>query len=227
MSKENKVQHLAIILDGNRRFAVKKGLPKFRGHEFGARNVEKLIDWCKELDIKELTLYTLSTENLKRTKKELNFLFTLFGKWFKKIEKNRKIKENKIKIRFIGKLDLLPKDIQKLCRKLEKDTKNYNNYKLNFCFAYGGRQELVEAVNKLKNKKGKITEKDITKALWLSSEPDLIIRTGNRTRTSNFLPWQAVYSEWLFLDKLWPEFTKHDLRKALKYFEEIQRNFGK
>lgn len=223
----NQVKHLAVIIDGNRRYAVKKGLPKYKGHEFGARNVDNLINWCKELGIKELTLYTLSTENLKRDKTELKILFKLFKKWFKKIKEDRRIHEDKVKIRFIGNLNLIPKNIQKLAKRLENDTKNYSNYTVNFCFAYGGRLELIEAINKLKKKKGKITEQDVSGALWLKSEPDLIIRTGSRIRTSNFLPWQSVYSEWLFLDKLWPEFTKQDLIKALKHFAEIQRNFGK
>jgi len=226
MSK-NKLKHLAIILDGNRRFAKVRGLPPWKGHEYGAEKVEKLLGWCKEFGIKELTLYTLSTENLKRTKKELNFLFRLFEKWFKKFRKDEKIKKNKVRIKFVGDLNLVPKHIRELAKEIEKDTEKYDNYKLNFCFAYGGRLELLEAFNKLKKKKGKIKEQDIKKALWLSSEPDLIIRTGNRIRTSNFLPWQSVYSEWLFLKKMWPEFTKQDLKKAIKEFEKRQRNFGK
>lgn len=223
----DQVKHLAIILDGNRRFAIKKGMPAFKGHEYGAQTIEKLLDWCKELNIKELTLYTLSTENLKRDKKELKYLFSLFKKYFEKFKKDKRIHENKMKIKFIGKLNLVPKYIRKLAKEIENKTSSYNNYKLNFCFAYGGRLELLEAINKLKKKKSKITEQDIKKALWLSSEPDLIIRTGNRTRTSNFLPWQSIYSEWLFLKKLWPEFTKQDLKKALKYFQTVKRNFGR
>jgi len=223
----NKLKHLAVIIDGNRRYARKKGMPQWKGHEFGARKVEKLLEWCKELNIKEITLYTLSTENLKRTKKELSYLFSLFKKWFKKFKNNKRIKKDKIKIRFIGDLNLVSKEIKELAKEIEKTTKKHNNYKINFCFAYGGRQELLEAFNKLKEKKGKITEKDIEKVLWLSSEPDLIIRTGNRIRTSNFLPWQSVYSEWLFLKKFWPEFTKADLKKAIREFSKRKRNFGR
>jgi len=130
---KNKIKHLAIILDGNRRFAKVRGLPPWKGHEFGARKVEKLLEWCKELNIKELTLYTLSTENLKRSKKELNFLFKLFRNFFEKFENDARIEENKIKIKFIGKLSLLPKEIQKLARRIENKTSKYNNYKINFC----------------------------------------------------------------------------------------------
>lgn len=215
-----KLKHLAIIVDGNRRFAKNKGLPAWKGHEYGAEIVDKLFDWCKELDIKEVTLYILSTENLKRDAVELNFLFRLFKNWFKRFEKD------KVRIRFIGDLSLVPQDIQELTNEIEKDTKNYDNFKINFCFAYGGRLELVNAFNKLRNKE-KITEEDITNALWLSSEPDLIIRTGNVIRTSNFLPWQAIYSEWIFLDKMWPEFTREDLIACIEEFENRKRNLGK
>ena len=122
---------------------------------------------------------------------------------------------------------MLPLEIQELLKEIENKTKDYNNYIINFCIAYGGRLELLEAINKLKNKKGEIKEEDVGKALWLSSEPDLIIRTGDRRRTSNFLPWQSIYSEWFFLEKMWPEFTKEDLKEAIEHFSKSQRNFGK
>ncbi|MEM4230847.1 MAG: polyprenyl diphosphate synthase [Candidatus Pacearchaeota archaeon] len=226
-SEEKKVRHLAIILDGNRRYARKKGLLSWKGHSYGAENVNKVIDWCKEFGIKEVTFYALSTENLKREKKEVEELFNLFREWFKKFKKEDRVHKNKIKIRFIGDLFLVPEDIKKLALEIEKETENYNDYIINFCFAYGGRLELLHAFNKLKDKKREITEEDITKALWLSSEPDLVIRTGGMIRTSNFLPWQTIYSEWIFLDKLWPEFTKEDLISCLKDFENRKRNFGK
>jgi len=222
-----KVSHIAIILDGNRRYARKKGWIKYKGHEKGAETVGKLLEWCREFQIKELTLYCLSTENLKRSKKELDFLFKLFKKSFEELKNNQKIKESKVKIRFVGELSLLPEDLRKICKEIEQKTENYNNYKLNFCIAYGGRLELLTAINKIKSKKGKITEKDLQDNLWLSSSPHLIIRTGGRTRTSNFLPWQSVYSEWLFLKKLWPEFNKQDLKKAIQEFNKRKRNFGK
>jgi len=221
------LKHIAIILDGNRRYAKARGLPAWKGHEAGAENVEKLLDWCRELDIKEITLYVLSTENLKREPEELKYLFKLFKEWFRKFKKDKRIHENKIRMRFIGDLSLVPEDVSKLAREIEQDTKDYSNYIINFCFAYGGRLELVEAFNKLKDKKGKISEEDITNALWLKDEPDMIIRTGTVKRTSNFLPWQAIYSEWIFLDKMWPEFSKEDLIACIKEFESRKRNFGK
>ena len=124
-------------------------------------------------------------------------------------------------------MSLVPADIKKLAGELEAETKEYNNYLVNFCFAYGGRTELVSAFNKLKAKEGPITEQDITDSLWLSSEPDFIIRTGGKSRTSNFLPWQSVYSEWIFIDKMWPAVTKQDLIDCMEKFRIIQRNFGK
>jgi len=221
------VKHVSIILDGNRRYAKARGLPAWKGHEAGAENVERLLDWCKELDIKEITLYILSTENLKREPGELKYLFKLFKDWFKKFKKDKRISENKIKMRFIGDLSLVPEDVSKLASEIEQDTKDYSNYTINFCFAYGGRLEIVNAFNKLRNKKGKISEEDVTGALWLSDEPDMIIRTGGMKRTSNFLPWQSVYSELIFTNKLWPEFTKQDLQDCIKEFETRKRNFGK
>lgn len=216
--------HVAIIIDGNRRFAKKQAKKPWEGHSSGAETVENLLDWCLELNIKETTIYALSIENLKRDKTEVDYLFKLFIKFFKRFKENKKIHENKIKIKFIGNLNLVPGDIQKLAREIEKDTENYNNYKVNFCIAYGGRQEMIEAFNKIEKP---ATEEKISNALWLKDEPDIIIRTGGQIRTSNFLPWQSIYSEWFFLDKLWPEFTKKDLIKCMEEFKIRQRNFGK
>ncbi len=227
MNENKSVHHVAVVLDGNRRFARQKSLQPWKGHESGADTLEEFLKWCKEADIREITLYVLSTENLNREKKELGYLFDLFRKFFKKFQKNEEVHRDKVRIRFIGDLSLVPADIKKLAEEIESDTKNYDNYKINFCFAYGGRRELMEAFNKLKNKSGKITENDITGALWLGSEPQLVIRTGDAVRTSNFLPWQAVYSEWIFLKKLWPEFTKSDFAECLEEFNSRKRNFGK
>jgi len=229
------IDHIAIILDGNRRFAKAQNKKPWQGHTAGADKVEEFLNWCKELGIKETTPYMLSTENLNRNPEELKHLFNLFRKFFKKFKDSKEIHENKVKIKFIGDLSLIPSDIKQLAEQIQENTKDYDNYKLNFCFAYGGRLEIVNAFNKLseekaKNNKGNqsdITEQDITNALWLKSEPQFIIRTGGHNRTSNFLPWQSVYSEWIFLDKLWPEFTKQDLIQCIEKFNSTQRNFGK
>lgn len=219
--------HLGVIIDGNRRYAKERNLPSFKGHEAGAEKIRELLKWSYEFNIKEITIYCLSTENLKRDKLELDYLFSLFKKFFKKLSDSNELQEKKVKIKFIGDLSLVPADIRDLCQKLEEKTIDYNNYKLNFCFAYGGRLELVKAFNKLKSKEGDITEEDISNSLWLNSNPDLIIRTGDAIRTSNFLPWQSAYSEWFFLEKMWPEFSKEDLEKSIDNFKKRRRNFGK
>ncbi|PIN77341.1 di-trans,poly-cis-decaprenylcistransferase [Candidatus Woesearchaeota archaeon CG10_big_fil_rev_8_21_14_0_10_34_12] len=228
MAEELKVNHLGVVVDGNRRWAKERNLKPWNGHEEGAEVIEKLLDWAKELGIKELTLYVLSTENLKRDRIELEFLFKLFKKFFSKFKKDKRIKENKVKIRFIGDLSSVPSDVAELARETEEDTKEHNSLIINFCFAYGGRLELTTTINKiLKSGKKEVSEEDIEKSLWLKESPDLIIRTGGAVRTSNFLPWQSAYSEWIFMDKFWPDFTKQDLGDCLKEFKNRKRNFGK
>jgi len=223
-------QHLGIILDGNRRFAKRLMLQPWKGHEYGAEKIQKLLKWCDKLKIKELTLYCLSVENIKkRPKTELDYLFRLFRKEFREI-KREQIEKNKIKIRFIGNLNLLPKDLADQCRKLEKQTESNSNYTINFALAYGGREEIINAVKKILSNKlssNQINKKILEKNLWLSSEPDLVIRTGGEKRTSNFLPWQTTYSEWIFLDKMWPEFEEQDLINSIKEFEKRKRRFGR
>lgn len=232
MENQNPI-HVAIILDGNRRFAKRLMLEPWKGHEYGAEKVEKLLDWLKELKIKELTLYCLSIENLKRPKQELDYLLNLFRKEFENISKGEnkeKIEKNKIKIKFIGNLSLLPKDLQKQCKELEKQTQKNNNYTVNFCIAYGGKQEITEAIKKIiknKIKSEQVNEQTIKQNLYLQDEPDIIIRTGGEKRTSDFLPWQSAYSEWFFLDKFWPEFEKQDLIQCIEEFKNRKRNFGK
>ena len=223
-------KHIGIILDGNRRFAKRLLLEPWKGHKYGAEKVEKLLDYMREIGIKEVTLYCLSVENINnRPKNELEYLFKLFRKEFREMDR-QKLMVNGIRIKFIGNLDLLPADLKEQCLKLEKETEMNKDYIVNFALAYGGRQEIIEAVRKIVSKKLKpeeINEEVFGKNLWLSSEPELIIRTGGEKRTSNFLPWQAAYAELLFLDKLWPEFEKEDLVNAIEEFKRRKRNFGK
>jgi tritrans,polycis-undecaprenyl-diphosphate synthase [geranylgeranyl-diphosphate specific] len=219
--------HIGIILDGNRRFAKKEGKKPWEGHEAGANKIGDLLNWCKEMGVKELTLYCFSVENFKRSKKEVDFLMDLFKRAFKKFGEDKRLDENKIKIRFIGDKERLSKELQEEMRKLEKKTKNYNNYAINFAIAYSGRQEIVYAVKKMIKEKKKITEANLQKSLWLPDEPDLMIRTSGEKRSSNFLPWQSVYSEWVFIDKLWPEVTKRDFKAAIREFHDRKRRFGK
>ena len=223
--------HVAIILDGNRRYAKKLGLQPWKGHEFGVKKLEELMDWCRELGIEELTLYSFSTENFRRTKAEKDFLFNIFKKEFSNMKHRKDIFKNKIRINIIGRLGMFPKEIRTAMLDIMEKTKNHKNFIVNFAMAYGGRQEIVDAFNKAigdaKNKIKKIDEKTIAKNLYLKSEPDLVIRPGGEVRTSNFLTWQSAYSEWAFIDKLWPEFTKQDLIGCIGEFNRRERRFGK
>ena len=227
-------KHIGIILDGNRRFAKRLMKEPWKGHEFGAGKVEKLFEWCKELDIREMTLYCFSIQNFNRPKKEFDYLMKIFNKFFGNAKTNKKIHENKIKIKFMGRIHLFPEEVYKKMKELEKATKDYSDYKINFAMAYGGREEIIDAVKMLGKEieKGKIEPSEISedvfaKFLYSNSEPELIIRTGGDYRTSNFLVWQSVYSEWIFLEKTWPEFEKEDLFNCIKDFARRERRFGR
>jgi len=232
--KRYKNLKVAIVLDGNRRYSKKLGLKLFQGHDYGAKKVEKLFDWCMELGIKELTLYSFSVENFNRSKEEVNFLMNLFRKHFKKLMKDERIEKDKIKINFIGRLDLFPKDIEEQMHEIMEKTRDYDNFTVNFALGYGGRQEIVDAtkkiIEKINNKELKIEDIDentFSNNLYLNSEPDIFIRPGGEKRISNFLLWQASYSELVFLEKLWPEFTKEDLLWCIEEFKKRERRFGK
>ncbi|MDO8510609.1 MAG: polyprenyl diphosphate synthase [Nanoarchaeota archaeon] len=226
---ETKARHIAIILDGNRRYAKKLLKEPWKGHDSGAEKVEKLFDWCKELGVAELTLYLFSMQNFNRDKKEVDYLMDLFCKFFESEKIKNKIRNNQIKIRFIGRRYLLPKKVQEIIARLEHETKDHSDFTANFALAYGGREEIVDGVNKIL-KGGKVKEVDekvFSEYLQLQSQPDLIIRTGGERRTSNFLIWQSWYSEWFFLEKYWPEFEKEDLIKVLEEFNQRERRYGR
>lgn len=228
-NSENNPKHVAIILDGNRRFAKRLMLEPWKGHDYGRKKVEELLDYAKDFGIKEMTFYALSVENIKsRPEKELNFLYKIFREMFQKMDMNKMMK-NSVKVSFIGNLELLPEDIRRLCFKVERDTASNSGFIVNFCIAYGGRQELVAAVKKIL--RDKVCENDVCEDLiqdnlFLKSEPEMIIRTGGQIRSSNFLSWQSGYSEWFFLEKMWPEFEKEDLLKCIEEFKGRKRNFG-
>ena len=229
MKSEKGPEHVAIILDGNRRFAKRLMLEPWKGHEHGKEKVKKMLEYAKDFGVKELTFYALSVENINfRPKDELEFLYNLFREMFKEMDLGE-LKEDKIKMRFIGNLDLLPSDLKERCLELEKETSENNNFIVNFCVAYGGRQEIVEAVRKILKNKINIEDVDeelVGNYLLLNDEPDMVIRTGGEKRTSNFLPWQTVYSEFIFLDKFWPEFEKEDLADCIEEFKKRKRRFG-
>ena len=231
-SKEPK--HIAIILDGNRRYAKRKGLNPWEGHKFGAEKVKKILEWCRDLGINELTLYSFSIDNFKRTEREKGALFELFKENIAQLKNNEKMKEHGIKIIFIGRLEMFPKEIQKDMEKIMQETKSNQKFKLNFAMAYSSKAEITDAlkniIKKIKNneiKEDDIDENLINDSLYLSSSPDILIRPGGEKRISDFLLWQSSYSELFFLDKLWPEFEKEDLIKCIEEFKKRKRRFGK
>jgi len=233
MDKDNKLR-IAIILDGNRRYAKKQGLKQWQGHKFGADKVKDLLKWCQELGIKELTLYTFSIDNFNRSEQEKKVLFALFKENIRKLKDDERLDKNSIRVRFIGRLQMFPEDIQKEMHEVMEKTKENNNFRLNFAMAYGGRAELVDStkkiIKKIKNKE--INEEDIdenliNKNLYLSSSPDILIRPGGEKRISDFLLFQMAYTELIFLEKLWPEFTKQDLIECIEEYKRRERRFGK
>jgi tritrans,polycis-undecaprenyl-diphosphate synthase [geranylgeranyl-diphosphate specific] len=231
----NKIpKHVAVIMDGNRRFSRRLMMKPWKGHEWGAKKVEAIFDWCREIGIKELTLYAFSVENFNRPKKEFDYLMSLFKKEFERLKGDPRIYKNRIKINVLGRIWMFPKDVQERMKDIMDRTKSHNNYTVNFAMAYGGRTEVVDAARKIaeqvKNKKLKIediNEKSFSRNLYMEDEPDLIIRTGGEHRTSNFLIWQSNYSEWVFLEKTWPEFEKEDLFKCIQDYTNRDRRFGK
>ncbi|KAG0511936.1 MAG: polyprenyl diphosphate synthase [Nitrosopumilaceae archaeon] len=230
--------HLALILDGNRRWAKNNlSMPK-EGHWKGADAVENLLDWCEEFDIKIITLYVLSAENLSRKDKELEFLFDLIKNRLEKLYNDPRIHRNKMRVKAIGRIELLPESLKEVLHRLDTVTKDYNEHFLNIAIAYGGQDELVDAVKKIggKIKKGildinDINKKEIESNLYTShlpqSSPDMILRTSGEKRLSGFLMWQSVYSELVFLDIFWPEFRKIDLMRAIRTYQKRKRRLGK
>ncbi|MBW3021191.1 di-trans,poly-cis-decaprenylcistransferase [Candidatus Woesearchaeota archaeon] len=226
MIKEN--LHIAMIMDGNRRWAVANGKNKLLGHKAGAEKLKEVIKWCVDIKSRALTLYTFSTENFNRSKEEIESLFKLFRSYFKDLLESKEVTENNIKIKFLGKLDMFPDDLRQQMLEANEKTKDHSGLNLNFCVAYGGHQEIIDAVNKiLKLGKESITEEEFEDYLYLKDQPDLVIRTGGAVRLSNFLSWQTAYSEWFFVDDYWPGLTKETFDGILEQFQERQRNFGK
>ena len=212
-------------------------MPK-EGHWKGADAVENLLDWCEEFDIKIITLYVLSAENLSRKDKELEFLFDLIKNRLEKLYNDPRIHRNKMRVKAIGRIELLPESLKEVLHRLDTVTKDYNEHFLNIAIAYGGQDELVDAVKKIggKIKNGildinEINKKEIESNLYTShlpqSSPDMILRTSGEKRLSGFLMWQSVYSELVFLDIFWPEFRKIDLMRAIRTYQKRKRRLGK
>jgi len=222
----NPIKHVAIIMDGNGRWGLKKNKSRNLGHKAGLISVEKIIKKTIEKKIKFLTLYAFSTENWKRPKKEIKFLFNLLEDYLKK--KINKLDKEGIKFKVIGNKKSLSKKLIKILLKSEKITKKNKILHLNLALNYGSKSELVNSVNLIKKKGILPTEQNISNNLYTrdSPNPDLLIRTGNTNRLSNFLLWQLAYSEIYFVKKLWPDFSSKDYNKILNNFKNLKRNFG-
>ena len=221
--------HIAIIMDGNGRWGLKKYNDRNKGHYYGLLNINKVIEHCIKIKIKYLTLYTFSTENWNRPKKEIDYLFFLFKYFYKK--NFNKLNKNNIKIKFIGDLKNIPKDLKIIIKKIEDKTKNNDAITVIFAFNYGAKSELVNAfknIIKNKTKVNKINEELINNNLYTNSipDPDILIRTGGEKRLSNFLLWQLSYAELFFINKNWPDFNFFDLKKVIKAFGVTKRKFG-
>ena len=231
--KENLPKHIAIIMDGNRRWAKSKGLPVPLGHKKGAETLENIARYANKIGIEYMTVYAFSTENWKRTKEEVSALMLLFQTY---IDKYAKVAQSEnIKMKFLGDLDgFTPKMKQGFLEK-EEITKNNTGLKLNIAVNYGGRDEIINAVKQIseKVKDGEIKVEDINEKIISDNlytagipDPDLMIRTSGEIRTSNFLPWQLVYSEFLFVQKYWPDFKEEDLDEAIIEYQRRNRKFG-
>jgi undecaprenyl diphosphate synthase len=222
----NPVKHVAIIMDGNGRWGIKHKQSRNAGHRAGLNTVDLIINDCISHKIEFLTLYTFSSENWKRPKSEIIFLFKLLENFLKK--KINKIIKKDIKLKFIGELKKLPTELQKLIKLSEKKTFNKKTLQVNIALNYGSKIELINTVKKIKQKKIIINEKNINNNLYTKNipNPDLLIRTGGTHRLSNFLLWQLSYTEIFFEKKLWPDFTNKDFNKIINKFKSIKRNFG-
>ena len=221
----NPVNHVAIIMDGNGRWGIKKKNSRNAGHKEGLKSVEKIIKISLKKKIKYLTLYAFSTENWKRPKKEIKYLFNLLENFL--VNKLEHLHKNKIKLKVIGTKNFSSK-LNKLLKFAEKKTINNKTLQINLALNYGSKFELINAFKKLKISKKKINEKNLIKYLQTSNipDPDFLIRTGNTKRLSNFLLWQLAYSEIFFEKKLWPDFNEKDFDKIIKEYKLIKRNFG-
>ena len=230
--KNNVPQHIAIIMDGNGRWAKKRGLPRTAGHAAGAESFRRIANYCRQLGVKYLTVYAFSTENWKRSEEEVSGIMRLLGNYLR--EALEDMEKNKVCFRFFGDLSRLSPELQKLCAEAVDESKDYD-VQVNFCLNYGGRDEIVRAsrafaadVAQGKYKPEDLTEELLSKYLYSADVPDpeLIIRPSGEMRTSNFLLWQSAYSEYVFLNVLWPDFGPKDLDEAIEEYHRRNRRFG-
>jgi undecaprenyl diphosphate synthase len=226
ISMDDRLKHIAIIMDGNGRWATGRGMPREIGHRYGAAAMRKIVEYCGNIGLKTLTLYAFSTENWKRPEKEVNSILSLLRQYIADCEKNKQ--KYNAHFRFIGDLSVIDGELRERIGRLDEQTKD-RTFTLNIAFNYGGRSEIVRAFRQLQEKgKQEITEQDISDEMYTSfcGDPDLIIRTGGDMRISNFLLWQAAYAELYFTDVLWPDFNETELNRAIENFYLRKRRYG-
>jgi len=235
--KEGRIpRHVAIIMDGNRRWARKLEKPPWYGHFFGSQKLEEILDWCMEIGIRTLTVYAFSTENFKRSSDEVNALMKLFDDKFRELLHDERVHKHKVRINVIGRRELLPENVRNAVEAVEAATRKYNDYFFNLAIAYGGRSEITDAVRDIIRdiQEGKIKPEDVDEDLIKRylyypnmPDPDIVIRTGGEERISNFLLYQIAYSELFFVDVYFPEFRKIDLLRIVREYQRRQRRFGR
>ena len=233
MKRENMPKHIAIIMDGNRRWAKEKGLDPKQGHKEGAKTLERIVRYANKIGLEHITVYAFSTENWKRTADEVGALMLLLQNYLDDYSK-RADTEN-IKVKILGDITALSEGMQKSILKCMERTKDNTGVTFNIALNYGGRDEIVKAVQKIAKQVKEneiriedITEESISNSLYTEGQPDpeLVIRTSGELRTSNFLPWQIVYSEFIFLDKNWPDFSEEDLDEAIRTYQKRNKRMG-
>lgn len=233
MEKLAPPRHIAIIMDGNGRWAKKRGLPRTAGHRAGGETFRRIANYCRTLGVKYLTVYAFSTENWKRSEEEVSALMTLLAKYLE--EGLRDMEKNHVCFRFFGDLTRLNPKLRKLCLEAQERSKEYHEVQVNFCLNYGGRDEIIRAMKNYAQdvKDGKAEVSDLTEELFSSyldsagvPDPELVIRPSGELRLSNFLPWQTVYSEFVFMNVLWPDFSEKDLDAAILEYHKRNRRFG-
>ena len=229
----NAPEHIAIIMDGNGRWAKQRGLPRTAGHAAGAEAFRRIANYCRTLGVKYLTVYAFSTENWKRSEDEISGIMILLGKYLQ--EALRDMEKNHVCFRFFGDLSRLSPKLQSLCREAEKNSEQYHEVQVNFCLNYGGRDEIVRAAKKFAQQVASgvctpedLNEKSFSEYLYSANipDPELIIRPSGEQRISNFLLWQSAYSEFVFMNVLWPDFSPEDLDAAIEEYHRRNRRFG-
>lgn len=229
-------EHLGLILDGNRRWAMEAGLTSEKGHEYGFEKLKEVLRWCWELGIHIVTIYALSTENLQRDRKEVEELLQLVRRGFSEVLNSPEIDKYRVRVKAIGRLELLDEDLREVIRKAEKRTERYNENRIYVAIAYGGRAEIIDATRNIIRSviRGELKLEDINEETFSNylytggdKDPDLIVRTSGEERLSGFLLWQSAYSEFYFMDVYWPELRKIDLLRAIRTYQRRDRRFGR